>query len=138
MKDGSEKRFEKKTGLKFKIRLFFAQEFFRNDIVRYALLTLAVLNAANWVALAVFINASRSCSIILHYNVYFGVDLVGEWWQAYLAPAAATALILLNIFLAWKFYGKKERVASYVLLLASVIIQLSSAIAVISVILINY
>jgi hypothetical protein len=138
MKYRNGKRFEKKVGLKFKIRLFFAQGFFRNNIVRCALLTLVVLNAANWIALAVFINAGRSYSIILHYNVYFGVDLVGEWWQAYLAPALATALILLNIFLAWKFYGKKERAASYVLLAASVMIQLSSAVASASVALVNW
>ena len=133
----SNRKFEKIASLKFKIRPFFSQGFFGNNIIRCSLLALIILDIANWIGLAIFINSSRSYSIILHYNVYFGVDLVGEWWQSYLAPAVATFLTLLNIFLAWRFYEKKEKIASYILLMASVMIQLSSAIAVISVVLIN-
>jgi len=138
MEKNNEKKNQENASLKFKIRPFFNQGFFGNNIVRCILLALAVLDIANWITLAIFINSGRSYSIILHYNVYFGVDLVGEWWQSYLAPATATVLTLLNVFLAWRFYEKKERIASYVLLLASIMIQLSSAIAVASVVLINY
>lgn len=137
MKDNN-KKIARKTSLKFKIRSFFNQGFLGNNIIRGILIALAVLDIVNWIAIAVFIDSSRSYSVILHYNVYFGVDLIGEWRQAYLAPAVATALTLLNIFLARRFYEKKERIASYILLIASIMIQLSSAIAVASVILINY
>jgi len=137
MEDNSKKN-ARKTSLKFKVRSFFNQGFLGNNIIRGILIALAVLDIVNWIAIAVFIDSSRSYSVILHYNVYFGVDLIGEWQQAYLAPAVATALTLLNIFLARRFYEKKERIASYILLIASIMIQLSSAIAVASVILINY
>jgi len=136
--ENENKKNEKFASLKFKIRPFFNRGFFGNNIIRCILLTLIVLDIANWITLAIFINGSRSYSIILHYNVYFGVDLVGEWQQAYLPPIVATALTSLNIFLAWKFYEEKEITAAYVLLIASIMIQLSSAIAVASVILINY
>ncbi len=130
---------EKDASLKFKIRRFFSRGFLGNNIVRFSLLALLFLNAANWIVLTVFFAGnSQSFFSILHYNVYFGVDLVGEWWQAYSVPSIATFLVLLNVFLAWRFYEGKERVASYALLMASLMLQISSAIATASIILINY
>jgi hypothetical protein len=42
----------------------------------------------------------------LHYNIIFGVDLVGNWWQIYYFPATGILIILLNYFfsaVAYKF-----------------------------------
>jgi hypothetical protein len=44
--------------------------------------------------------------IFLHYNIIFGVDLVGNWWQIYYLPATGILVILLNYFFsaaAYKF-----------------------------------
>lgn len=47
----------------------------------------------------------------LHYNIHFGVDLIGQWWQLFTAPAIALLITLLNILFAI-FFLKKEPVLS--------------------------
>ncbi len=126
-----------KKSLIYKFKLFFNQEFFKNHIILWLLIFNFISNLANWLALAIFINKTEG-NIILHYNVYFGVDNLGNWRQSFVAPAIGLFLFLVNLSLAFFFYKNKERIASYSLLLASVIIQINLIISSVSVILINY
>lgn len=126
-----------KTGLGAKIRSFFAQEYFKSHIVRWLLLFVIVANLANWAALKIFIQPV-DLPIILHYNVYFGVDMLGDWKNLFLLPAIGLILFLINFFLSLYFYKRKERIASYLLLIAALMIQLSLIIASVGVIIINY
>ena len=43
--------------------------------------------------------------IFLHYNIIFGVDLVGDWWKLYLTPLVRVVVILLNYFFSLMFYS---------------------------------
>ena len=43
--------------------------------------------------------------IFLHYNIIFGVDLVGDWWKIYFIPLAGILVIALNYFFSWMFYS---------------------------------
>lgn len=126
-----------KPGLKKKIRRFFANEFLRNPITQWLLIASLFINIADWATLAFFIRPV-DFPIILHYNVYFGVDIIGGWWQAYFLPFTGAVILLVNAVLAHFFYGRKERIASYVFLLAALAIQAGVAIAEAVVILINY
>lgn len=126
-----------KMSLKKKIRSFFAEEYFRSHIVRWLLLFIGVANLANWAALKIFVQPV-DLPIILHYNVYFGVDMLGGWKNLFLLPAVGLILFLVNFFLSLYFYRRKERIASYLLLIATLIIQLSLIVASVSVIIINY
>ncbi|HAT73783.1 MAG: hypothetical protein US30_C0004G0119 [Candidatus Moranbacteria bacterium GW2011_GWF2_36_839] len=126
-----------KKSLIYKFKLFFNQEFFKNHIVLWLLIFNFLANLTNWIILAIFINKTQR-NIILHYNVYFGVDNLGNWKQSFLAPAIGLFLFLVNFSLAFFFYKNRERIASYSLLLASVIIQINLIISSVSVILINY
>ncbi len=128
---------DSKKSLIYKFKLFFNQEFFKNHIILWLLLFNFISNVSNWLALAIFINKTEG-NIILHYNVYFGVDNLGNWKQSFTAPAIGLFLFLINLSLAFFFYKNKERIASYSLLLASVIIQINLIISSVSVILINY
>ena len=76
--------------------------------------------------------------LILHYNIYFGVDLLGLWWQVYLLPGLCVLLFIGHFFLARYFYYHGERVAAYLLLLGFVLLSLSLLIASISIVYINY
>ena len=42
--------------------------------------------------------------LFLHYNVVFGVDLIGEWWKIYYLPLAGFLVILVNYLLGLHFY----------------------------------
>lgn len=47
---------------------------------------------------------SEAGQIFLHYNIIFGVDLVGDWWKIYFLPLAGVLVILLNYFFSLTLY----------------------------------
>lgn len=49
--------------------------------------------------------------IFLHYNIIFGVDLVGEWWRLYLKPLVGIAVLLLNYTFSNMFYSTDKFLA---------------------------
>lgn len=129
----------KKTikNLTLKFKFFLTQDFFHNPIIQWIFIGTMIFNILNWVILAFFMRP-LDIPIILHYNVYFGVDIIGDWWQVYLLPVVGGVFFLLNLFLAYILFQKKERIASYVLLLTSFILQISNIISSSSIIFINY
>lgn len=111
--------------------------FFQNTIIR-TLLILAILPVLGSVGvLAYFIRPTEGV-MVLHYNVYFGVDLLGIWWQTFLLPLLGLLFFLGHSFLAKHFYQRTERIASYLLLLGSGMLSFGILIASISVAFINY
>jgi hypothetical protein len=125
------------TGLGVKIRSFFAQDFFRSQIVIWLLALSLVANLADWISLWLFIKPV-DFPIILHYNVYFGVDMLGNWKQVFILPLLGLILFTINFCFSLYFYHQKERIASHILLMATLMLQLSLIVASISVIIINY
>lgn len=124
-------------GLTSRFKLFFKRDYFQNHLVLWMLIFSFGANLADWILLAVFTHPVDS-GIILHYNVYFGVDMIGDWKLAFIMPAVGLILLVVNILLGAYFYRNKERIASYVLLIAALMAQLSLLIASTSVIIINY
>jgi hypothetical protein len=125
------------TGLGVKVRSFFADDYFKNRIVHWLLALIIIANLINWAVFRIFIKPV-DFPIILHYNVYFGVDMLGDWKWVFFLPIVGLFLFFTNVFLSIIFYRKKERIASYLLLIASLMIQLNLIIASSSVIIINY
>jgi hypothetical protein len=119
-----------------RFKLFFKQEFFKNRVVLWITIASLTINLANWIMLWIFIKPV-DYSIILHYNVYFGVDMTGSWKSVFFLPGVGLLLFLVNFFLAFYFYRRLERIACHILLMAGLMAQLSLIIANISVILIN-
>jgi len=120
-----------------KVMEFLAHEYFKSHIVIWLSILSFVGNIINWSILKIWIKPV-DFFIILHYNVYFGVDLIGDYKQVYLLPTIGLILFIVNQILAIFFYERKERIASYILLMATLMIQLSLIVASMSVILINY
>ena len=126
-----------KNNLTLAIRSFFTQAYFKSHIVVWLLILSSVANLANWTILKVWVKPV-DFPIILHYNVYFGVDSIGSSGQVYLLPLIGLILFTINLILSIYFYKQKERIASYILLMAMLMIQLSLIVASTSLILINY
>ena len=123
---------------KIKLRISgHVRDFFKSHIAIWLLILSFLANAINWIILKIWIKPVEF-PIILHYNVYFGVDLLGNYRQTYILPLIGLSLLVINLLLAMYFYAQKERIASYVLLMATLMIQLSLIVASASVILINY
>lgn len=128
---------EKIKGLKNTCGSFFAQEFFQSHIVVWLIILSLVANLVDWVVLKIFVKPV-DFSLILHYNVYFGVDVMGGYREVFVLPVIGLGLFLINFWLALYFYRQKERIASYLLLMAALMIQLSLLVASASIIIINY
>jgi hypothetical protein len=126
-----------KESLTDRFKLFFKGEFFKNRLILWMIGLNLFFNLANWIILWRFIRPVDS-SIILHYNVYFGVDMTGDWKNAFILPLIGLIIFLINLILAHYFFQKLERIASHILLMAGFMAQLSLLVASVSVILINY
>jgi len=126
-----------KSSLKEKIRHFFGQEFFRNGLVHWILIASLFVNLVNWCVLVYFVRPV-DFPMILHYNVYFGVDILGSWREAYFLPGVGTFFWIVNTILGYFFYLRKERIATYLFLLGAFIVQAGVLIAVASIVKINF
>lgn len=115
----------------------FGRGFFENSLVLFSLLFTAVFFLIAIIIL-IWSTYSRPPVVIVHYNVYFGVDLIGIWWQVFSIPAVAIVFCLTNMALAYYLYAKKERVAAYILLLASSFIAIGTVLSCVSIAIINY
>lgn len=111
--------------------------FLGNAFIKNFLLGALFLLLVGWGMLIYFIRP-RETPLILHYNVYFGVDLLGTWWQAYVLQGVASLLFLLHTALGYSFYKKKDRFAAYILLLATNFILFGVAVVSASIAFINY
>lgn len=74
--------------------------------------------------------------IPLHYNVYFGIDLIGAWYQVFIMPALGFIILAINSVLAYNLY-LKEKILSYSLIGSGLIASIFLIIAGIFIVLIN-
>lgn len=51
----------------------------------------------------------------LHYNVYFGIDQFGPWWNALMLPSLAAVFTGLNVSLAALFHSREPLLVSFLL-----------------------
>jgi hypothetical protein len=72
----------------------------------------------------------------LHFNIYFGIDFIGEWYKLLFIPLLGIIFILTNFFLADILY-LRDKIISFFLLGASTFAQIILFIAVYMIILIN-
>lgn len=111
--------------------------FLRNSIVQ-TLLLFSVFPLMLCIGLLLYFVRPGEASIILHYNVYFGVDLLGLWWQAYILPVLGMFFICGHFFLARRFYEYTERIACYLILFSAGLLSFGIFVASMSVAFINY
>ncbi len=113
------------------------KEFLKNPLLSSLFGVSLILNVANLAIVFFFIRGFKK-SIILHYNAYLGVDLIGSSLQALLIPVVGLFFLAINYILSYYFFSKKERIISHILSLATLIVQLTLVIASATLILINY
>lgn len=121
---------------KEKFHRFFWHGFWTDPVIFFALVFALLANIGLWVALVRTVTPTDT-PIILHYNIYFGVDAVGNWKSLFFMPGLAAALLVLNAGLS-RFFYYKERLAAYLFAGTALVLQLLMAVAVISAIIINF
>lgn len=111
--------------------------FLHNGIVR-TLITLSVLPILLSFGVLVYFVRPSEAVMVLHYNVYFGVDVLGIWWQTYVFPLLGLLLFCGHFLLARRFYEGGERIASYLMLLSAGMLAFGVFVASVSIAFINY
>jgi len=113
------------------------KQFIKNPLLALLFGISVIISIINFFGLFLFIRKLNT-SIILHYNVYLGVDSIGDGKQALLMPLVGFFFTLVNLFLAYYFFSQKERVVSHMLSLTAFVSQLGLTVASISIIIVNY
>lgn len=86
------------------------------------LLSSLMLNLITWLWLWWRVKSTEEL-IPLSYNIYFGIDFLGDWWQIFLGPIFGLLVILINYFLAY-FIFLVNKFISHWLIVLTLIIQI--------------
>jgi len=105
--------------------------------VRIYLMIVFGLNLLNWLV-AFIINKNVSQDLVfLHYNVTFGVNLIGSVKKVYIIPLLGLVIILIN-FVLLIFIHRQGKFIIHLLLVSAMLANLFLLIAAVSVYLINF
>lgn len=106
-----------------------------SKIIGMGILISLFLNLGIWIILYIFIKPSFE-PVYLHYNIYFGIDLIGEWYRIYIIPLTGFVVILVN-YLAGAIIYSSKRVLSYLVVIFAIPVNLFLALAAILLAFIN-
>ncbi|MFA5358905.1 MAG: hypothetical protein WC310_03745 [Patescibacteria group bacterium] len=106
------------SNLKTQLRVIYLQD----KIAIFLFLFSLILNLALYIIFIVFVDSGTD-QIILHYNIYFGIDLLGSWYNLYIMPAVGSFLLLTNFCLLFFVY-KREQILGYFLGAVSILVEL--------------
>ena len=95
--------------------------FARNRFLSYGTALALLINCLSWLFLSGRITPQEQ-QIALHYNIYFGIDLVGPWWYLLLLPGAGIATLLVNAALS-VILLQREKILWYFLTVTSILVQ---------------
>jgi len=111
------------------------KEFFKNITNRLLIGSSLVLNIGLFLFFYFFIK-QNNIPIVLHYNVNWGVDYLGEVKSVFTLPIVGMIIFLLNGVLALKLWGK-NRTLSYFLTATTFLVQFFLVVSGIALYLIN-
>lgn len=107
----------------------------RRPLILFPLVTAIVLNIASWLMLYLGIPQTDEL-VVLHYNIFFGVDLLDTWIKLFYVPGSGLAILLVNGGLAWAII-KRNVFLARMALWASAVLQAIALVAVILLVLVN-
>ncbi|MDD5341269.1 MAG: hypothetical protein PHC97_02420 [Patescibacteria group bacterium] len=126
--------------LGYNISKFFEHPYREDRIVKINFIVSLALNFLMWAILYFKLHSlsytTDSGQIYLHYNLYFGIDNIGYWYEAFVIPLLGLFIIAFNSFLGYFFYIQ-EKVISYALVISQTLLQIILFAAAIFVILLN-
>ncbi len=103
------------------LKLVSFRSYWKNKIIMSIFALSCLVNVSLWMFL--FKNQKSSeLPVILHYNLFFGVDYLGGYNEIYLIPIVGVIVIIINTILGYLLY-ERERLASYFLTFNIFIVQ---------------
>lgn len=116
------------------------KEFLQTDkIIKATFLLSIFLNLLNWGLIYYRFTrflAGQEESMILHYNIYFGIDKIGNWTNIYYLPLIGVIVLIINLLGGYLLY-QKDKLISYFFLSAALLCQILLNVATFFVIVVN-
>lgn len=97
-----------------RVRLIFLQ-----DAIILWLMAFALLVVLGTVGVIAWVVAQGTATAVIHYTIYFGIDLLDSAWRLWLLPASALFIWLVNTIVVLAF-GYRERFVAYSVTLTTV------------------
>lgn len=72
----------------------------------------------------------------LHYNIHYGVDWTGTWWQIFLLPALGVSFVIVNTIMVF-FLVRREPVLAQMVAIGTVLLSVFVLLATVFVVLLN-
>lgn len=66
---------------------------------------------------------AREDLVILRYNAYLGIDLLGVWWQVFLVPGITFLFVLINFLMAKLLFSRGYPGVAALFLLGSILLS---------------
>lgn len=77
-----------------------------------------ILNICAWVWLSIYTPQDLD-QLFLHYNILFGVDLIGPAWRVYMVPLSGLIILLANTIIGWFLYKQDKFIAQLLIFVAA-------------------
>jgi len=107
--------------------------------VKIYLIILILINLSLWLIAGYINNNLNSDQIALHYNVDFGINLIGRSGKIYIIPIISLIFAVLNLSILLSLKRNKERVfAAHILLASALASGIILLVAIATVYLINF
>lgn len=97
------------------------KKLFRDWYVQIMLFTTLILNLSLWALIYKRVEPTPD-PVPLHYNIYFGINYVGEWQKIFIMPFVGIFIAFANTALSYFLYVK-NKVSAYILITASMLSQ---------------
>lgn len=105
---------------------FLQKNLFLKDKIILVNLIMSILLALCLIFLLVFkigFKLNSDSQLFLHYNIYFGIDWIGEWYKIYMYPLFGFLVFLINYSFAIYFYAK-DKTISYIFSFSTTFIEI--------------
>ena len=110
--------------------------YWRDRFVRGGIIVATVGAAALWLGLLLAIKQLPEIAF-LHYNIYFGIDLIGSRYQLLVLPAIGSVVLVINGVLGAVVFPM-EKALTYFLVGAAVLTQLLFILAAVFLLFVNF
>lgn len=97
------------------------QAFSKDKFVKVSFFVGILVNILLWLWLG-FHFRNLPDTVFLHYSIYFGIDLIGPWYQILFIPLLGLVFFAVNFSLGFVFY-KVEKLLGYFLVCSAAFFQ---------------
>jgi hypothetical protein len=96
-------------------------------------------NLLTWILAAIIKQQAKENTLILHYNVDFGIDYIADAWYVFLLPLSGLVINLINLILVRVLYKyRQEKLIFHLLFAGAEIANLTILVALAMLYLINF